>query len=644
MYWVCWAIIHNEGEYCIQELEEILSQGIDPLEKHQYSTEDNKNFVCGVMIAFVCKLYCNLQIDNFDTFVSSLLEKSMGYKVKKDDRGYFSGNNLVLAGILLADIFSELCTPHKFSDWDENLEIIIETIFDERDGIGCVEIGGTDAKRFLLTLLLYLSDSFPRQFQMKVITLVTDYAKATDMLTTINIWWPYLKHNGKEKQLFEIFEKWMAIGTGKAWGQELYEVHNTANIILPLALDMGWKEEVNKVQNVLECNKVGYVGRKDYSLYKPLDWFESISKTKLPWQHPGIDFLNISEYASQTGDNRSAVRVEGAVAAVAGNKGVTAIDAFIKTISPTNLDEFEIILDAIIESFANHHFTDADIFTIWKMAVDILHIDHSLPKYDSNNSIKIIYLVDLREAISQYLEASSKSDRKSLEKMMNNYSPFEYKIEKGPEVVTFYLPNRWFYQETADSKAEEFKRDNIANSIEDAFDNLCGLIEKKDNYRWDMAIGFLEMLKDAPVEKEPFINDLFILTIQYRGAESWEADGIYRLYSKIWPQLDLSQKEVLYGCLTAHYNHYKGYHNTEILPDLYLLSDDIHRMILWQLPELNDSDKLDAIKTLLSMHLSWITASGRKPFYPKYNKINQENAVTWDDICCYLRQHLLGKI
>lgn len=118
-------------------------------------------------------------------------------------------------------------------------------------------------------------------------------------------------------------------------------------------------------------------------MYKPLEWFESLEKASLPWQHPGIDFLNISDYASQTGDNRAAVRVEGEVAAVAGNKGVTAIDGFIKTINPSNLEEFEIKLDAIIESFTNCHFADADIFTIWQMAVDILHIDHSLPEYNS---------------------------------------------------------------------------------------------------------------------------------------------------------------------------------------------------------------------------------------------------------------------
>ncbi|MBP2132526.1 hypothetical protein J2128_000447 [Methanomicrobium sp. W14] len=77
-------------------------------------------------------------------------------QIKKDDNGYFPVNNLFLAGILSAKIFSDLCTAHKFAVWDENLEVIIETIFD-----GCDGIGGTDSKRFLL----YFFYTFQTAFQ-----------------------------------------------------------------------------------------------------------------------------------------------------------------------------------------------------------------------------------------------------------------------------------------------------------------------------------------------------------------------------------------------------------------------------------------------------------------------------------------------
>ena len=522
--------------------------------------------------------------------------------------------------------------------------MIIETVFDDRDEIGCSEIGGTEAKRQILLSLLYLSEYFQKQYQTKVITLITNHAEKTNRLTTIKTWWSYLKHHGKEKSLFGIFKRWMAIEDGKVWNQELYEVHNIAKIILPLVLDMGWDKEVQKVQKVLECNKVGYIGRKDYSLYQPLDWFEAVAKTNLPWQHPGIDLLNVSDYASRTGDNCAAIRIEGAVAALAGSKGTSAIKAFIKTIDPIDFDTFAIVMDAIIECFETYRFTDSEILLIWKMAVDVLHIDHTLPEYDSDNSLKIIYLVDLREAINQYLATSSGNDSANLSAMMNDYSPFEYKIQKGPETITFYLPNRWFYKETVNSKTEEFKQKNATSSVDEAFQSLREYIENKVINRWNMAIGFLELLRDAPVEKQPFIDDLFNLTIQYRGAEPWEYDGIYHLYSKMWLSLDSKQKDFLFSRLAIHYEQSKNWNGTEIMPNLYQLSDDIHRMILWQLPEMNDSDKLNAIETLLSMHMNWITASGKKPFYPQYTIAEEQANTTWEDICSTLRERLAGGI
>lgn len=112
----------------------------------------------------------------------------------------------------------------------------------------------------------------------------------------------------------------------------------------------------------------------------------------------------------------------------------------------------------------------------------------------------------------------------------------------------------------------------------------------------------------------------------------------------MWLLLDSKQKELLFSCLAMHYKQSKNWSDTEIMPNLYQLSDDVHRMILWQLPELNDSEKLVAINTLLSMHMSWITASGKKPFYPKYSVSEEQASITWESICCTLRERLAGII
>lgn len=642
VYWVCWAIIHNEGEHCIQVLEEILTNGIEPLEKRQYSREKETVCVCGVIIAFINKVYGNMCIENFDTFVSNLLEKATGHEVKKDEHGYFSANNLILAGILMADIFKRGYETNEDDTYDEEIEIIIETIFDERDGIGCVEIGGIHAKRYLLELLLYLSNDFPKKYEIKVIDMVTECAKITKSLTLIKIWWPYLKSCGKEKELYEIFNKWMDLENGEAWNQELYEVHRTANVLLPLALEMGWDKEVKEIKEVLEGNKVGYVGRKDYSLYKPLEWFETIEKSDLSWQHFGLELLNISDYASRTGDNRAAIRIEGAVAAIVGNKGKNAIDAFIRTINPSSMEEFQIILDAIIESFCNNYISNSDIFLIWKTVVDLLNINHSLPEYDSTNSIKIIYLVDLRIAIDKYFENHPQNDRNSLEIMMKEYSPFEYQIEKGPEVVTFYLPNRWFEQEDINVKADKFKEENETETLQDAFENLREKIEAQEQSRWNMAIGFLDMLDNSSEQKDVLVDEIFNLIMQFRADYAWEYDGIYRLYNKMWPFLRKDQKEQLYESMATNYDYYKDLYDNEILPNLYEFSNDIHRLILCENAEFDNNDRLKILDTLLSMHLNWITASSRRPFYCKYVTIQEEKNATWTDICNVLRELLDG--
>lgn len=644
VYWVCWAILHNLCEKCSSELEEILANSLILLNKREESYTDNPTFVCGTIIAFILRLYNSFLYENFDTFVATLLEKTKGFKVSTSDRGYFIGNNLVLSGILLADIFSDLSCEKRDFHWNDNLKLIIESVFDERDGVGCVEIGGTLAKRFVLSLLIYVSESFPDCFEDAVINMVTQHALKTETLTTINIWWPYLKCHSKERELFDIFQKWFAPNTGIVWSKELGETHNIADIIMPLASEMGWDSEIEAATRLLNYSKVGYISRKDYSLYKPLDWFVSISKDALTWQSPGVDFLNISDYASCMGDNRAAVRIDGSVAAVVGYKGIIAIDAFIRTIEPTTLDEFELVLDAIIECFAYHSFSNADILEIWKTVVVLLHIDHSLPEYDSDNSIRIIYLIHLRTAIKEYLNRHSENDGISLMKEMLEFSPFEYEVNSGPEAIMFDLPDRWFYSHQSNSRAKTFAEEHSSMSVDMAFISLQELIEKEGSSRWDAAIGFLDVFGDDTAA-DSYIDAIFALSMQFRGAESWEYDGICRLYERLWLHLDANQKKQLTDSLLGHYNRLKRWRRKGDLSNLYSFSDDIHRMILWQLPTLNDCQKVEAVNELLFMHTNWITALHKKPFSPKYAIIAEEHDTpTWQVVCNALKEFLLGKI
>lgn len=368
-----------------------------------------------------------------------------------------------------------------------------------------------------------------------------------------------------------------------------------------------------------------------------LDWFNVIDKESLDWQEIGMRFLNISEYASRVGDNRAAIRIQGAIASLIAQHGVATIDAFIKTIVPTTMPELQFVLDAIIESFSYLQISNEEILEIWKTVVELLNIDHTCPEYDSENAIRIAYIYDLRIAIKTYLSNHSENNPDEIINAMREYSPFEYEIESGPERITFTLPDRWFYSQYKNSKVLEFIEENANNAVDTIFAKLQGLIEKGDRARWDLAIGFLDLLQEKSVAVTNCVASIFDLSINHRRPDPWEYDGVNRLYERMWPYLDDAQKEVLVSSLHVHYQQCQQVEETG-LPNFFYLCNDIHQMILWQAPLLDNSTKINALKIILDMHTNWITSLNKRVYTPRYSCVVEadENA-TWKDVCQLLK-------
>jgi len=638
VYWVCWAIVHKQCEQCLEVLEEILQNGIDPLESQRFYSHDDQTFVCGVLVAFIMRLYNKFDFDSFDAFVASLLEKVKGHKIGPKDRGYPSGNNLVLAGIVMADVLSDIysCKAPVFGD--NQADLIVDAIFEERDGIGCSEIGGNNAKCALLSLLILIDKKNDGVLDNGLCTRVAKKAIDTNSLVMFPIWWNYLRDHGKFDILHDIFKKWLSIEKGVAWKKELYETHDIAEMILPFAACMGWDSEINEVRDVLDSSKVGYLSHKDYSLDRPLDWLNLIDKDTLEWQQLGMRFLSISEYASQVGDNRAAIRIQGAIASIVGKNGVAAIDTFVKLIMPTTVAELQLILDAIIESFAYLQISNEDILEIWKTAVDLLKINHACPEYDSDNSIRIAYIADLRAAIISYLSNHAENNAAEISKAMREYSLFEYEIESGPERIAFILPDRWFHSEYRNTKVSKFIEENADDSIDAIFVKLRSMIEKETRSRWDFAIGFLDMLQEKSIDISNYVSSIFELSINHRRPDPWEYDGINRLYARIWQFLNDTQRECLAKSLHIHYAQCRQAEETG-LPNLFYLCNDLHQMILWQAPLLDNEDRIAAFERLLDMHTNWITSFNRRAFIPMYSDVVEVNEnATWQDVCQTLQK------
>jgi len=102
---------------------------------------------------------------------------------------------------------------------------------------------------------------------------------------------------------------------------------------------------------LLFVRRIGYVGRKDYSLYTPLNWFKRIAEQNPDiWKQEGLLMLNLSDYASDIGDNRAYVPILGAVAEAAGKAGINSLFQFASMAQNSSLPWKETVFDGVISA------------------------------------------------------------------------------------------------------------------------------------------------------------------------------------------------------------------------------------------------------------------------------------------------------
>ena len=627
LYWVCWSILNRRCDLCVDLLQEILDSKLDFLIISESDRHNETNFFCCALIVFVLSVYKHIEVHDFDVFVKESLKKARGFEVKEDAHGYFSANNLLLSMVLLGDIVADIQCNRDMHDKTDALNHIIDSAFDDRDELGCAEIRGGKVKMFMLNVIISLEDKMPHQYSKLIANRMSSGAKNTNTLTCIDVCWNYLRDKKEEKVLLEIFNKWLNIETGIAWKNELYETHSIAEQILPLADGLGWDMEIKSLTHVLEYAKIGYSGRKDYSLYNSLYWFNSLEANKLSWDYPGLCLLNISECASAMGDNRAAVAIEGAAATVVGHLGVSAIEKFMHSINPHDWDELTIIFDAIIASFENGVFSDEEIMEIWKTAVTIINVNHDLPEYDSNNSHRIIYLVHLRCAIIEYIEKNQTFI--DLPEEMRRFAPFEFDIQCGPESITFIIPDRWFGKSISNPQVEEFIKKTESMDDDQAFDELIDIIESQSSSRWDICRGFIEKLISNGSDVDLYLERIIEMTLQLRENYYWEYDGVYRLFEFIFPLMNEAQSGLLLKDINKHYIH---------RPHLYGLCDDFDRYLYWHNKDMSHDERLRALIEIMDMHRKWITAFGILDFTEKYKSNTEVHSdVEWHSLCNELR-------
>ena len=224
-----------------------------------------------------------------------------------------------------------------------------------------------------------------------------------------------------------------------------------------MAEEMKWKEKVQSALNLLNARSIGYVGRKEGSLFSPLKWFERIASEKAEvWKKEGCLLLNLSEYASRIGDNRAYVQIGGSVAAAAGKMGANSLLQFAHMVQKSEIDWRELTFDGIISALETNYFTEEELLEIWKKAVGYFALNKYAEPYDKNTRRKI-YCADIHEAIRL---CAKRLNYYELDNKMSKIAQLEYeqkRLERSEH--SCIIPNRWYESEYY-AYMDDFLRDS----------------------------------------------------------------------------------------------------------------------------------------------------------------------------------------
>lgn len=97
---------------------------------------------------------------------------------------------------------------------------------------------------------------------------------------------------------------------GKAWDQEYCDVEYYCSTICQTLRLFDENEKANVIWETLRLRLFGYTGRKDYSLYVLLRFFNNIPLSEKKLTDYGMQLLRISNSASEIGDNRTDTSID----------------------------------------------------------------------------------------------------------------------------------------------------------------------------------------------------------------------------------------------------------------------------------------------------------------------------------------------
>lgn len=462
-------------------------------------------------------------------------------------------------------------------------------------------------------------DLIPREFENKLIDVLKKHLENPNNILYLESIWSILQEYGEKEVLSELYSYWMD-NEGKVWGEEFSELHRLANLFLTLSEGVIDSSKILASKNILSSKFLGYIGRKDYSLFNLLEWFNSVSdQDPSIWKTQGIELLNINNIASELGDNRAGTYLESAISKAAINCGPNESNKFLNLEYKYNPDWMRTIFDGIISKMEDHIFTDDECDFLIEAAKRVFSYNESFENQSFYN-LNCIYLSDVRDAI---IASKIREDNITyIDKMKKQYS-FLFKLPKISRDA-YKIESRFFNDKESTLKLKS--RIDVPQILD---------LIKKNHFEKNQYIDFNELLSDikkiepllSRKNAKAFYNSIYHL-ICTRDNTPWLYDGVDTIYKHILYSIDIEYKKQILSNIIQRFRK----PNQLLDSKIYALASDIESYIIAHCKELPFEKKKTFLNELISLHKLWITGNYTVPFKIKYEINNEGNSINnWCD-------------
>lgn len=600
---VCvWAVRNYRIDLCEEWLQDIANKEFtfisDKWIKRKFNELDREKERFKI-IASIMYVLSYVSTKKLLELRKSALEKS---EFEKDNNDKIVAENLLTAISYIA--YMEQCILMKCTNRInlEDFKVTLDIILEEKYYNGCFRIETILFRKGVLESIIRLNDMLPQSFTEILEEKLCEKAKTFSEVMLFESYWSYLCACNKIDLVEKYFDEWMGFD-GIIWSEELSEREYISRILLKVAEKMGWQEKLNNALKLLNARSIGYVGRKDYSLFSPLNWFERIANDVGDvWESEGCLLLNLSEYASKIGDNRAFVQIGGSVAAVAGKMGANSLLQFVNMIKKSEIDWRELAFDGIISALETNYFTEEELFEIWKKAISYFPLNEYAGRYDNKNMRRKIYCADIHEAITL---CAKRLKYDALEDKMSKMAPLEYAQERLEQSEhSCRIPSRWYESEYY-MYMDEFMSKTKKMTLDEMFDYIEVQFNKGEFY-WDYIKYFIQKAKSNNpryiIDYKPRIMKM----LEKREINNLDYDGCNRLYAVLFPYLNDGEViNVLEKMIDTYYHQKsKGWTSTD-----YGLMNDLDNFTFALFSRFPVEDNIWGLHEILKMHCLWLSGT-----------------------------------